>query len=311
MKLAVFSPVFSSIALDEALIEVNRLGLDGLELATGGYPGNDHCYSKRLLYDPEGIERLLTAFYEHDLQISALSCHGNPLHPQREKADEFHSVWRSTVLLAEKLGVDTVNCFSGCPGDSSNSRYPNWVTCSWPEDYSEILHWQWEESVIPYWKEEGAFARDHGVKIAIEMHPGFVVYNTESLLRLRSVAGSNLGCNFDPSHLFWQQADPDTVIRALADNNALYHVHAKDTAFNKEILSVNGVLEIKGADKVSERAWNFRTVGRGHDEGFWREMISTMKDAGYDGFISIEHEDRLTDSKTGLQEAASVLRRCL
>ncbi len=311
MKLAVFSPTFSSISLEEALGEVQRLGLDGLELATGGYPGDHHCYSKRLLYDPKAIEELLSAFYKHDLQISALSCHGNPLHPQRRIANEFHSVWRSTVLLAEKLAVDTVNCFSGCPGDFSNSKHPNWVTCSWPEDYSDILHWQWEESVIPYWKEEAMFAREHGVKVAIEMHPGFVVYNTESLLRLRNAAGSNLGCNFDPSHLFWQQADPEAVVRALAGNNALYHVHAKDTAFNQEMLSLNGVLETKGADKVSERAWNFRTVGRGHDEEFWCRMIRSMRDAGYDGFISIEHEDRLIDNKTGLEEAATVLKRCL
>ncbi len=311
MRLAVFSPIFDSLSLEETVREVRKLGLDGLELATGGYPGNHHCDSRRLVDDPTGIKELLSILKRYDVQISALSCHGNPLHPQREKANEFHSAWRSTVLLAEKLGVDTVNCFSGCPGDSEDARYPNWVTCSWPEDYSEILRWQWEESVIPYWKEEARFARNHGVKIAIEMHPGFVVYNTESLLRLRSEAGSNLGCNFDPSHLFWQQADPAIVIGALSESEALYHVHAKDTGFNEEVLAVNGVLETKSSDRVSERSWIFRAVGKGQGEDAWRGIVAALKKAGYRGFVSIEHKDRLVDEKKGLEEAVIFLRRLM
>ncbi len=211
------------------------------------------------------------------------------------------------MLLAEKLGVDTVNCFSGCPGDSEDARYPNWVTCSWPEDYQEILHWQWGKSVIPYWKEEARFARNHGVKIAIEMHPGFVVFNTETLLKLRTEAGPNLGCNFDPSHLFWQQADPVSVIRALAEQYALFHVHAKDTGFNQEKLSVNGVIETKSAERAAERSWVFRTVGRGSSEETWRRIIQALNDAGYDGFVSIEHEDRLMGKAEGLEEAVALL----
>ncbi len=311
MKLGVFSPLFSSYSLEDMLSRVQALGLDGVELAAGGYPGNDHCDAAVMLKDKGKRDNLLTSFESYGLMISALSCHGNPLHPDREQARYFHKVWRDTVRLAEKLGIDTVNCFSGCPGDSESSQYPNWVTCSWPDDFQEILLWQWQERVIPYWKEEAEFARNHGVQIAIEMHPGFVVYNTESLLRLRRESGLNLGCNFDPSHLFWQGADPSTVIRILAENEALFHIHAKDTGFNEEMLSVNGVIETKSAERTTERSWIFRTVGRGSSEETWRRVINALNDVSYDGFVSIEHEDRLMGKTEGLEEAVALLSRLL
>ena len=64
-------------------------------------------------------------------------------------------------------------------------KYPNWVTCPWPPEYLELLDWQWEKKVTPFWKKHGKFAKDHGVKVAIEMHPGFVVYSPETMLQLR------------------------------------------------------------------------------------------------------------------------------
>ena len=123
--------------------------------------------------------------------------------------------------------MKTVVDFSGCPGDSANAKFPNWVTCPWPPEYLEVLNWQWDEVVTPYWKEHGKFAADHGVKVAIEMHPGFVVYNPETMLRLRAIAGPSVGANLDPSHLFWQGIDPIAAIRVLGD--AIHYVHAKDT----------------------------------------------------------------------------------
>jgi sugar phosphate isomerase/epimerase len=139
-----------------------------------------------------------------DLEFSALSCHGNPLNPNSEVATLHDEQFRNTVRLASELGVETVVTFSGCHGDSEHSKRPNWVTCPWPPDFLETLEWQWNERVIPYWQEAGAFAHEHGVKVAIEPHPRFVVYNTDSIWRLREAGGDNIGVNFDPSHLFWQ-----------------------------------------------------------------------------------------------------------
>ena len=203
--------------------------------------------------------------------------------------------------------MQTVITFSGCPGESEHSRRPNWVTCSWPDDYPETLEWQWRERVVPYWIEAADFARGHGVRVAIEPHPGFVVYNTATMLRLREAAGSNLGANFDPSHLFWQQIDPAASARALS--GAIFHVHAKDTGFDDARLAVDGVLETRS--RPEQRAWNFRSVGDAHPVEFWRRLADALRDAGYDGALSIEHEDPFRSLEDGLACAVTTLRQAL
>ncbi|MCM8815809.1 MAG: sugar phosphate isomerase/epimerase, partial [Candidatus Omnitrophica bacterium] len=208
---------------------------------------------------------------------------------------------------AETLGIKRIIGFSGCTGDSENAKSPNWITCPWPDDFSKTLAWQWEKCVIPYWKEEAKFALSHNVKeICLEMHPGFVVYNPETLLKLRDAVGEVIGANFDPSHLFWQGINPIAAVRKLA--GAIYHVHAKDTRIDAINTSINGVLDTKSYLDEANRSWIFRTVGYGHGEEFWREFISSLRIAGYDGVLSIEHEDSLMSVEEGLKKAISFLR---
>ncbi len=240
------------------------------------------------------------------MEISGLSCHGNPVHPNKEIAEKHHRDFENTVLLAEKLGVKNVITFSGCPGDSENSRYPNWVTCPWPNDFLEVVNWQWEEKLIPYWKKAGQFARDHGVRVAFEMHPGFCVYNPETLLKIRSAVGDVIGANFDPSHLFWQGIDPLLALRAL--EGAVYHVHAKDTKIDPKNSPVNGNLDTKPYTQESQRSWIFRTIGYGHDLGFWKDFVSTLRLIGYDEVLSIEHEDSLMSGREGFEKAVALLK---
>jgi len=179
------------------------------------------------------------------------------------------------------------------------------VTCPWPPEYLDVLKWQWDEVVTPYWKQHGKFAADHGVKIAIEMHPGFVAYSPESMLRLRSIAGPSVGCNYDPSHMFWQGIDPIAAIRLLGD--AIFHVHAKDTQMYERNLPLTGVLDTKPYTDERNRSWIFRTCGYGHGEEWWREFVSTLRMFGYDYVLSIEHEDSLLSAEEGLSRAAAFL----
>jgi sugar phosphate isomerase/epimerase len=199
--------------------------------------------------------------------------------------------------------------FSGCPGDGPDARYPNWVTCPWPNDFQSILEWQWSERVLPYWREQAAFAQSHGVRVAIEPHPGFVVYNAETLLRLRAECGPTIGVNFDPSHFFWQNIDPILAAREL--RGTIYHVHAKDTRIDPLNTARNGVLDTKPYSNVAERAWVFRTVGYGHDQLFWKDLISELRLAGYDRVLSIEHEDSHMSKLEGLRKAAAFLQSCI
>ncbi len=304
MKLGVFTPLLSQLPLKDVLKKLQSLQIETVELATGNYPGDAHC--KLTMLEDSGerasFKRLLE---DHGVRISALSCHGNALDPNQARARQAREVSRRTILLAEQLEVPVVVDFSGCPGDSFSARNPNWVTCPWPPEYLEVLGWQWNEVVAPYWVEHAAFAAQHGVKIAIEMHPGFVVYSPETMLRLRTIAGPAVGCNYDPSHMFWQGIDPIAAIRILED--AIFHVHAKDTQMYPANLPRTGVLDTKPYTDERNRGWIFRTCGYGHGAEWWKEFVSTLRMFGYDGVLSIEHEDSLMSPEEGLTKAARFL----
>jgi len=304
LRVGVFTPLLSQFSLDDVLKKLKGHHIDTVELGTGNYPGDAHC-KLSMLDHPAQLADFKKKLADHGFRISALSCHGNSLHPDRDRATRDQEVSRKTILLAEKLGVPVVVDFSGCPGDSPHSKGPNWVTCPWPPDYLEILKWQWDEVVAPYWAAHARFAADHGVRIAIEMHPGFVVYNHETLLKLRAIAGPNVGCNYDPSHMFWQSIDPIAAIRVLGE--AIFHVHAKDTQIYERNLPLTGVLDTKSYTDERNRAWIFRTCGYGHGEEWWREFASTLRMFGYDDALSIELEDSLLSPEEGLARAASFL----
>jgi len=310
MLLGVMSPVLGGVSLEEMIKYLSSLGVQALELGCGGYPGKAHCDAADFLAHPEKIEHLKALLQEYNMQLPALACHGNPLHPSKEIANRFETDFDNAVLLAQQLGIDTIVGFSGCPGDCPTSQNPNWVTCTWPNDYKRILQWQWDEVLIPYWKKKAEFCREHGVThIAFAMHPGFMVYNPPTLMKLRAAVGDIIGANFDPSHLFWQGIDPVAAIRYL--KGAIYHFHAKDTKIDALNTAVTGVLDTSGYGDITARSWEFRTVGYGHSRETWADIISQLKATGYDGIISIEHEDPLMSPKEGLEKAVAFLKELI
>lgn len=312
MKLGVLLVLYADKSLPEALDRAKAHGLDTVELGAGNYPGSAHLDPKRVAESDEYAESILREVKSRGLEISALSCHGNPLHPQAELAKAHDETFRLTCRAAARLGVDTVNLFSGCPGDIEGGKSPNWVTCPWPTEFSELYEWQWNEVTIPYWQEAAEFARGAGIsKLAFEMHPGMIVYNPATLLRLRSHAGDSIGANFDPSHLFWQGIDPVAAIRLLGHHKAIFHFHAKDTYVDNLNVQVNGIIDPGTYTNVLDRAWTFRTVGFGHGEETWRNIVSELRLAGYDGALSIEHEDLLMSAEEGFSYAVEMLKRCL
>ena len=292
MELGVLTNLYATKSLDETLAILHGMGVTMAEIGCGGYPGKAHCDPKVLLNDDAALTAFLDTFKKYDMKISCLSVHGNAVHPDKVIAKSYHDDFVDAVLLAEKIGVDTIVTFSGCPGDHEGAKYPNWVTCPWPEDYLAILDWQWNEVLIPYWKETAAFAKAHGVtKIAFEMHPGFAVYNPETLLKMRAAVGDVIGANFDPSHLIWQGIEPVAAIRYL--QGAIYHFHAKDTKIDKINTARIGVLDTKHYGDELNRSWVFRACGYGNDATYWKEIVSALRLVGYDKVMSIEHEDSL------------------
>lgn len=310
MKLGVFAVLLGQKSLEEALKYLSSLGVQAVELGTGGYPGTAHVNAAEFIKDEKKVQELKELVGKYGMEISALSVHGNPVHPQKEIADSFNRDFENTVILAQKLGVETVITFSGCPGDASGATYPNWVTCPWPEDFLKVLDYQWNEVLIPYWKKAAAFAESHCIKkIALEMHPGFCVYNPETLLKLRNAVGNVIGANFDPSHLFWQGIDPVAAIRNLGE--AIYHFHAKDTKIDTINTSVNGVLDTKHYGDEINRSWVFRSVGYGNNHQVWKDIASNLRMIGYDHVMSIEHEDSLMSTNEGLEKAVEFLKEIM
>ena len=309
MKVGAFAVWFRERPFEEALDLLVSVGIQAVEVGTGGYMGNEHAKPGEILADAAKFQAFRHAVDSRGLIVSALSCSGNPLHPRAEIAQQHRRDFRDSVLLAERLGVAAVGAFAGCPGDWEGAQHPNWITSTFPGENAEILEWQWKEKVIPYWREEAAFCQQHGVKIAIELHPGFVAFNPASVLRLREAVGETIGVNFDPSHLWWQQIDPIEAVRELG--SAIFHVHAKDIVIDQTNTRRNGVLDLPLTDRILDRPWVFRTVGYGHDAQFWRALISQLRLVGYDHVLSIELEDPLISKREGLGKAARLLNEAI
>ena len=310
IPIGVFDAVYDKLSLEAMLDKVSALGLEAMEIGTGGYPGSHHCPLDELISDPGKAKAWKKKFEDRGIRVATLSCHGNPIHPDAKHAAKDAETFRKTVQLAQILDVKVIVGFSGCPGGSPSDTQPTWITYRWPPEYAEMQDWQWKEKVVPYWKEAAKFAREHGIrKLAFEMHPNFVVYNPRTLLKLREAVGEEIGANVDLSHLFWQGCDPVEVIHFLGKQGAIYHAHMKDTVFYPDNLNKFGVLnfafETKDLDQASE---TFRAVGYGHSASLWKSVIKAYMDVGYDGILSIENEDPILAGEVGVERAAYVLK---
>lgn len=309
MRIGVFTALFQNLPFEQALDRAVAAGVSAVEIGTGGYPGSQHCPVDALLASPNKRRAYKQAIESRGLILSAFSVHNNPLHPKKDIALRADEEFRKTVRLAEMLDIPVVNTFSGCPGGSPRDVNVNWITCPWPPDFTEMLNYQWNEVAIPYWKKAAKFAGGHGVRVAFEMHPGMLVYNVETLLKLRDAVSPVLGCNFDPSHLFWNGAEPVAAIRKLGA--AIYHMHGKDCFVDQSNVLVNGCNDNKPYAQIASRAWTFRTIGYGHDVKIWRDIVSALRLVGYDYVISIEHEDGLMSTDEGLAKAVAVLNQAV
>jgi len=310
IPIGVFDPVYEHLSLDEMLEKVSALGLEAMEIGTGGYPNNKHCPLDELIADKSKARAWQKKFEDKGIHVATLSCHGNPVHPNAQHAQKDVDTFRKTVLLAEMLGIKVIVGFSGCPGGTPTDTQPNWITYRWPPEYDQMLAWQWKEKVIPYWKEAAAHARSHGIKrLAFEMHPNFVVYNPRTLLQLREAVGEEIGANCDLSHLFWQGCDPVEVIHFLGKQGALFHAHMKDTVIFPENAAKYGVLNFASEAKdLPEASDTFRAVGYGHSASLWKAVVQAYMDVGYEGILSIENEDPILPGEIGVERAAYVLK---
>ncbi len=318
MKLGVMAAGLGGMKWEQALDYCNKVGLEAIELPVGAYPGKPFFDPEEVLASPRKQQKIKDDCAKRGLEIVGLAVHGNPVSPVRKVQREHRRAHKTAVRLAPKLGTDVVITFSGCPGGSPDDKMPNWVTCAWPPEFEKIRDYQWNDVLIPFWTRAAKEAAREGVRIAFEAHPGFCVYNPETILKIRACGSpigadcpSNLGANLDPSHFFWQGIDPVEAARVLGDAGCIFHVHGKDTGIDAANTRVNGTLDAKSYGDVHHRSWIFRTCGYGHGDEFWKPFVSMLKMKGYDGVISIEHEDCMMSVQEGFEKAVAYLRGVL
>ncbi|GGN88815.1 MULTISPECIES: sugar phosphate isomerase/epimerase family protein [Haloarcula] len=310
MQIGVLTVPLGDRPLSDALSYLDDIGVGAVELGCGGFPGDDHLPREEYLGDEDAQADLHELLDEHGMDVSALATHNNPLHPDEERAAEADTELREAIELADQLGVDAVTCFSGLPAGGPNDEVPNWVTAPWPGEHADAHEYQWEVAV-EYWTDLADHAAAHDVDVAIEMHPNMLVYEPHGMLELREATNEYIGANFDPSHLYWQGIDVTAAIRLLGDHDAIHHFHAKDTKVYEENAREKGVLDTTGYTEEADRSWLFRSIGYGHGEQHWKDVVSTLRMVGYDGALSIEHEDSLTSAREGLEKAVDVLDRAV
>ncbi|HSL30704.1 MAG TPA: sugar phosphate isomerase/epimerase [Anaerolineales bacterium] len=305
MRIGLVTDSVGHLSFDELLESAAGLGIQTLEFGCGGWSSAPHLNLDLLLANEAERANFAAKIRDHGLEISALNCSGNQLAPgERGKLND--RVVRNTMKLAQLLGVRRIVMMSGLPGGPGDQN-ANWITTAWPPEVHEILRYQWEDVAIPYWRDLVRHAREHGIeRICIEQHAGQIVYNTETLLRLREAVGEMVGVNLDPSHAFWMGGDPLRAIRHL--RGLIYHVHAKDTRIDPHNREINTLLETKPNERVAERSWNYVTLGYGHSEIWWRDFVTQLKQNGYDDVLSIEHEDQSLPPLDGVRKSVELLR---
>ncbi len=261
--------------------------------------------SRGLLENASARRDFLAAFEARGLSLIALNANGNQLHPT--DGERQSAVLHDTIRLAGLLGLDKVCLMSGLPAGGPHDLTPNWIVSSWPPETGRILAWQWQEKLLPHWRDLAGLAAENGVtRLAVELHGNQLVYNVPSLLRLRAEIGPVVGANLDPSHLMWMGADPIAAIDALGD--AILHVHAKDTFLNRPQQATTSLLENGALTDVSARSWSYITLGYGHGQSWWRDFCYRLRMAGYDGWLAIEHEDVMLSRLEGVRRSVDLLR---
>jgi sugar phosphate isomerase/epimerase len=304
MKIGFVSDSLGGLSFEAMLDNAARIGVSGVEVNTGGWSTAPHFDLVTMKASAEARVAFRRAFEMRELEIISLNANGNPTHPTDHQQS---ACLKDTIRVAGEMGITTVCTMSGLPGGTREDRMPNWVVSSWPPETRAILDYQWNQVLIPFWTEIADLARASGVeRIALELHGNQCVYNVPTLLKLREAIGPIIGANLDPSHLFWMGADP--LVAAEVLGGAVHHVHAKDTMLNARVQATTSLLENGGLTDIPARSWSYITLGFGHGEEWWRQFCYRLKMGGYDGWLSIEHEDILLNSLEGLEKSVALLK---
>jgi sugar phosphate isomerase/epimerase len=309
VELALMSASMLDRSWEAMLDAAVACGIGQIEACAGGHIPTRHYDPRELSADGDALARFRSTLDERELELCSFSCHGNPLHPDPERAASDHEDFVATCRVASELGVAHVSLLAGLPAGGPGDSTPNWIVNSAFPGLDDSYRWQWEERVLPYWREAASVADAHGVVLCIEPHSADVVYNTPTFERLREEVGPTIAMNFDPSHLWWQGIDPIAAVEAAGP--AIATCHVKDASLDRRRIERDGALSPVSYDRWDLRPWAFSTPGFGHDERFWARLVLALRRAAYSGTLSIECEDPWLSPGDTLTASAELLRRVL
>jgi sugar phosphate isomerase/epimerase len=295
----------------EPALELTRsLGILKVEAMGGGHTPRRHYDPLALADSAQARQAFAGSAAEHGIEVVALGCYGNVLDPDASGRRAAREDLAATLRAAAELGIHTVTSNAGCPAGAPGDTAPNWIVHSlFPKRWDEAYRWQWEECVIPYWREVGRLAEQYDVVVALEPMAGDVFYNLATFKRLREHAGGRILCHVDPSHLWWQGIEIAEFIAAL--DGAIGFAHVKDVSFNPGVLRLEGWLPSCAYDDWDNRSWSMRAIGYGHSELFWREYAIALRRGGYDGVVAIEFQEPYMTVEDGLRKSVEVMRAAL
>ena len=310
MKLAICTDVFADLSYTEMLDKVKGLGIDAVEMTAGGWGARKHIDTQELLANANKRKEFMYELEKREMRISALNTSCNPLWPS-ETGIAYSESMCDCVRLAEMLGVQKIVCMAGLPAGNETDTTPNWIvsTISWPDFMQPAYEYQWKVT-IAWWKEFVKHCKKHGInQIAIEEFPGTMVWNVDTMLKLRNAVDPMIGINLDPSHMLVLGSDPIASVRAL--EGCIYHVHGKDARIERGIVELNGLFEPRPVTESSKRSWNYVAVGCGQDLQWWKEFFSILSMAGYDGDVSLEMEDLTMSVDAGVLTSIDALQQTI
>jgi sugar phosphate isomerase/epimerase len=296
MKLGFFTAALPDSTLEQAAKWGAESGFQAIEIAcwphekaTRRYAGVSHIDVQNL--DAAKAKEIRSMLDDCGLTISALGYYPNPLDPDVEHREPVIGHLKKVIEGAALLEVPVVGTFIG---KDKNKTVPQNL-----EDYAKV------------WPPIVKFAKDHGVKIAIENCPMIFSYDewpggnnlasTPAIWRKmwEIIPDDNFGLNLDPSHLVLQMIDYERVIREFSSK--IFHVHAKDLHIDREGLYNNGVLS-------QGMGWQVpRLPGLGDMD--WARFFAALTAARYDYVVSIEHEDRVYEGDEALVKRGFYLSR--
>jgi len=309
MKAGIFTNCFKDKMWEEVCKFSSEVGLTVMEVGAGALNGKSHCDPAGIMKDEADVKKFIKTAEKYGVEIGSLSCMANCIHPNKRIAEEQTRDLEAVIEFASKIGVKVINGFAGCPGAAEDDPYPNWIGLAYPPEFAEYYKWQWDVKIIPFWKEMAKKLNKYKIRFGFEMHPGDSVYNTRTLLKLHGAVGDVVGCCLDCTHLFWQQIDPLKVVPKIGE--LIVNFHAQDSSINEIIADYDGVLDPKGYEDHANRAWNFKLVGYGHGEEFWKKLVAALRLSGYDGPLSVEHQDPTMSLREGFEKARDFLDRII